>query len=123
MRFISKRCLLISAILFVVPIFVYPVSGSIGHDITTYTFGFPFKWISVHFTAHGGRLFFTEALASDPQSFDFAIITAILNFIILYIVVRAIIVVFGQKHRQYIDKKHGKDHHKENPTPDDNHKN
>ena len=110
MRFISKRCLIIAAILFVVPIFVYPVSGSIGHDITTYTFGFPFKWISVHFTAHGGRLFFTEALVSDPQGFDFAIITAILNFIILYIVVRAIIVVFGQKRQEYKKKKKsGKD--------------
>ncbi len=109
MRFVSKRCIVLAAIFFVVPIFVYPVSGSIGHDITTYTFGFPFKWISIQFTAHGGRLFFTEALVSDPQGFDFAIITAILNFIILYIIVRAIIVVFGHKRQQYKNKKSEKE--------------
>lgn len=119
MRFVSKRCLILSAIFFVMPIFVYPVSGSIGHDITTYTYGFPFKWISIHFTAHGGRLFFTEALASEPQSFDFAIITAILNFIILYIVVRAVIVVFGQKREQYKKKKSGSKELPEEPDPSD----
>lgn len=119
MKWLNKQCLIIAAIIFVIPIFVYPVSGSIGHDITTYTFGFPFKWISIYFTAHGGRLFFIEALASDVQGIDFSIITAVLNFIILYICVRAIIVVFGQKRREYRNKKFEKNSSENSDIADD----
>ena len=43
MNWLNKRCLLIAAIFFVLPIFIYPVRGSIGHSITTYTYGFPFS--------------------------------------------------------------------------------
>ena len=95
MNWLNKRCLLIAAIFFVLPIFIYPVRGSIGHSITTYTYGFPFSWLSVHFTARGGRLFIWQALSSQPQGVQIDFITAILNFIILYVIIRALIIVFG----------------------------
>ena len=104
MNGLNKRCLIVASIVFVLPIFVYPVRGSIGHSITTYTYGFPFSWFSVHFTARGGRLFIWQALASQPQGFDVDIITAILNFIILYVIVRALIIVFGRKKEEYRKK-------------------
>ena len=107
MNWLNKRCLLIAAIFFVLPIFIYPVRGSIGHSITTYTYGFPFSWLSVHFTARGGRLFIWQALSSQPQGVQIDFITAILNFIILYVIIRALIIVFGRKKEKY-RKKHNK---------------
>lgn len=101
MNWLNKRCLLIAAIFFVLPIFIYPVRGSIGHSITTYTYGFPFSWLSVHFTARGGRLFIWQALSSQPQGVQIDFITAILNFIILYVIIRALIIVFGRKKEKY----------------------
>ena len=80
MNWLNKRCLLIAAIFFVLPIFIYPVRGSIGHSITTYTYGFPFSWLSVHFVAPGGRLFIWQALSSQPQGVQIDFITAILKF-------------------------------------------
>lgn len=97
MKWLSRRSLLIAAILFVAPIFCYPVRGTLSNNITTYTYGFPFSWFSIHFTAHGGRVFFWQAISTPNQGFEIDFITAILNFIILYIVVRAIINVFSRK--------------------------
>ena len=108
MNWLNKRCLLIAAIFFVLPIFIYPVRGSIGHSITTYTYGFPFSWLSVHFTARGGRLFIWQVLSSQPQGVQIDFITAILNFIILYVIIRALIIVFGRKKEKYRQKHHKK---------------
>lgn len=105
MRWLDKRCVIVTAILFVLPVFIYPVRGSIGHSITTYTYGFPFSWISLHFTARGGRLFFWQAILSADQGFEIDFITAILNLIILYIIVRALINVFGKRKQKYQEKK------------------
>ncbi|MDD5952776.1 MAG: hypothetical protein PUC32_03870 [Oscillospiraceae bacterium] len=112
MNWLSKRCIAISSVLFALPILVYPVRGSIGQNITTYTYGFPFPWFSVHFTARGGRLFLWQALSSPFQSFHIDFITAILNFIILYVAVRAIFIVFGQKKQAYHEKKSKKEENK-----------
>ena len=105
MRWISGRSLLISILLFVAPIFCYPVRGTLSNNITTYTYGFPFSWFSIHFTARGGRVFFWQAIASQHQGIEIDFITAILNFIILYIVVRAVINVFSQQKKKRDDKK------------------
>lgn len=94
MKWLSRRSLLITAILFLAPIFCYPVRGTLSNNITTYTYGFPFSWFSIHFTAHGGRVFFWQAITTPNQGIDIDFITAILNFIILYIIVRAIVNVF-----------------------------
>ena len=108
MRWLDKRCVIATLILFVLPVFVYPVRGSIGHSITTYTYGFPFSWFSIHFTARGGRLFLWHALAVPNQGIEIDFITAILNLIILYIIVRAIINVFGKKKQKYQQQKQSK---------------
>lgn len=108
MSWLDKRCLIVTSILFVLPIFVYPVRGSIGHSVTTYTYGFPFSWFSIHFTARGGRLFLWQALSVPNQGINIDFITAILNFIILYIIVRAIINVFGKKKQKYQQQKQSK---------------
>ena len=105
MKWISGRSLLISAILFVAPIFCYPVRGTLSNNITTYTYGFPFSWFSVHFSARGGRAFFWQAITTQDGGIHIDFITAILNFIILYIVVRAVINVFTQKKKKRDDKK------------------
>ena len=100
MKWLSRRSLLITAILFLAPIFCYPVRGTLSNNITTYTYGFPFSWFSIHFTAHGGRVFFWQAIATPNQGIDIDFITAILNFIILYIIVRAIVNVFISRKKQ-----------------------
>ena len=105
MKWLNGRSLLISAVLFIAPIFCYPVRGALSNNITTYTYGFPFSWISVHFSARGGRVFFWQAITSQDQGISIDFITAILNFIILYIVVRAVINVFSQKKKKRDDKK------------------
>ena len=94
MKWINGRSFLISVVLFVAPIFCYPVRGTLSNNVTTYTYGFPFSWFSVHFTARGGRVFFWQAVTSQHQSIGIDFITAILNLIILYIVVQAVINVF-----------------------------
>ena len=108
MNWLNKRCLLIAAIFFVLPIFIYPVRGSIGHSITTYTYGFPFSWLSVHFTARGGRLFIWQALSSQPQGVQIDFITAILNLIILFVIIGDFIFLFGLKKEKYRKKKNKK---------------
>ena len=83
---------IITILLFVVPIFVYPVRGGVEDGRAVFTYGFPFSWFSVYFDSQSGRTFFTE----------------ILNLIILFIAVRAILVVFGrqqQKRRQKASSK------------------
>ena len=99
---------IIAILIFVVPIFVYPVRGTVEDGQTIFSYGFPFNWFSLYFESQSGRTFFTEALRMCGGHFHIDFITAILNLIILFIAVRAILVVFGRqqmKRRQKADEK------------------
>lgn len=108
MRWINKPALIIASFLFVLPVLVYPVRGIISNNVSTYTYGFPFAWFSVYYTAQTDRVFFWQALAEPNQGIHIDFITAILNFIILYIVMQAIIRVFWSKKKQHQEKKQQK---------------
>ncbi len=108
MSWFDKRSAIIAPIVFLLPLFIYPVRGTSISNITTYTFGFPFAWFSVRFTARGGRLFLWQALAAPNQGIRIDIITAILNLIILYIIVQAILTVFIKKQKKYKAQKQSK---------------
>lgn len=105
MRRINIRTALITVALFVVPLFLYPARGGIGSTTTVFTYGFPFSWFTVHFSAHGGRLILFQALAIQDQGVDVDIITAFLDLVILFFVIRAVWVVFGNQRRQHREKK------------------
>lgn len=49
MRFFNWKTAIVSLVIFVVPIFFYPVSGTMTNGVTTYSYGFPSNWLSVRF--------------------------------------------------------------------------
>ncbi len=111
----AKRINIISGILavliFVIPFLFFPTRGGLDIDSTVYTYGFPFPWFYIFFEAHSGRLIFFQAVSSNFQSFDIKFLTAILDLIILFIAIRALITVFGRTRENYVKKK--KQHEKE----------
>ena len=112
---------IIAILIFIVPIFVYPVRGTVENGQTIFSYGFPFKWFDLYFESESGRTFFTEALPMCGGHFHIDFITAILNLIILFIAVRAILVVFGRqqmKRRQKADEKARKAKEEETETKD-----
>ena len=118
MKRLHSLTAIITILLFVVPIFVYPVRGGVEDGRAVFTYGFPFSWFSVYFDSQSGRTFFTEALRMSGGQIHIDFITAILNLIILFIAVRAILVVFGRQQQKRRQKASSKQLEKEIPQDD-----
>ena len=98
MRYFNWKTAIVSVVIFLLPVFFYPVSGSISNGVTTYSFGFPANWLTVWFDNRGGRLFGFELLISGVAGASFSILTAVLDLLIIYFVVTAFVKVFWINH-------------------------
>ena len=85
-------------VIFVVPIFFYPVSGTMTNGVTTYSYGFPSNWLSVRFDTQGGRLFGFELFGAKIVGTNVSILTALLDLLVIYLVVTAFVKVFWINH-------------------------
>ena len=81
MRFFNWKTAIVSLVIFVVPIFFYPVSGTMTNGVTTYSYGFPSNWLSVRFDTQGGRLFGFELFGVNIVGTNVSILTALLSSI------------------------------------------
>ncbi len=95
MRFFNWKTAIVSLVIFVVPIFFYPVSGTMTNGVTTYSYGFPSNWLSVRFDTQGGRLFGFELFGANIVGTNVSILTALLDLLVIYLVVTAFVKVFG----------------------------
>lgn len=98
MRFFNWKTAIVSLIIFIVPIFFYPVSGTMTNGVTTYSYGFPSNWLSVRFDTQGGRLFGFELFGADIVGVDISYLTALLDLLVIYLVVTAFVKVFWINH-------------------------
>lgn len=98
MRYFHWKTAIVSVIIFVLPIFFYPVSGAMTDGVTTYSYGFPSKWLSLQFQNQGGRLFGFELFGAHIVGVDISILTALLDLLIIYFVLTAFVKVFWINH-------------------------
>ena len=98
MRFFNWKTAIVSLVIFVVPIFFYPVSGTMTNGVTTYSYGFPSNWLSVRFDTQGGRLFGFELFGANIVGTNVSILTALLDLLVIYLVVTAFVKVFWINH-------------------------
>lgn len=98
MRFFNWKTAIVSLVIFVVPIFFYPVSGTMANGVTTYSYGFPSNWLSVRFDTQGGRLFGFELFGANIVGTNVSILTALLDLLVIYLVVTAFVKVFWINH-------------------------
>ena len=96
MKRFDWRIVLISIGIFIVPPLAIPASGVLTEGITEYTYGFPFSWFSVYFSSRGGKAFLVQALSEPHSGIHISIISAVMNLLIIYIVLNAIVKVFGK---------------------------
>ena len=89
---------IVSLVIFIVPIFFYPVSGTMTNGVTTYSYGFPSNWLSVQFDTQGGRLFGFELFGANIVGTNISILTALLDLLVIYLVVTAFVKVFWINH-------------------------
>ena len=82
MRFFNWKTAIVSLVIFVVPIFFYPVSGTMTNGVTTYSYGFPSNWLSVRFDTQGGRLFGFELFGANIVGTNVSILTALLDLLV-----------------------------------------
>lgn len=108
MRHLHIRTAILTILLFVLPTLCYPVRGGIGSAVTVFTYGFPFSWLNVHFSAHSGRIFLFQALCLQDQGVTVDLITAFLDLVILFVAIRAVLLVFGNQHRKHREQKAAK---------------
>lgn len=98
MRFFNWKTAIVSLVIFIVPIFFYPVSGTMTNGVTTYSYGFPSNWLSVQFDTQGGRLFGFELFGANIVGTNISILTALLDLLVIYLVVTAFVKVFWINH-------------------------
>ena len=98
MRFFNWKTAIASLVIFIVPIFFYPVSGTMTNGVTTQSYGFPSNWLSVQFDAQGGRLFGFELFGANIVGTNISILTALLDLLVIYLVVTAFVKVFWINH-------------------------
>ena len=98
MRFFNWKTAIVSLVIFIVPIFFYPVSGTMTNGVTTYSYGFPSNWLSVRFDTQGGRLFGFELFGANIVGTNISILTALLDLLVIYLVVTAFVKVFWINH-------------------------
>ena len=98
MRHFHWKTAIVSILVFILPMFFYPVSGTMIDGVTTFSYGFPSKWLSLHFQNQGGRLFGFELFGANIISFNISFLTALLDLLIIYFVLTAFIKVFWTNH-------------------------
>lgn len=98
MRFFNWKTAIVSLVIFTIPIFFYPVSGTMTNGVTTYSYGFPSNWLTVQFDTQGGRLFGFELFGSDIVGTNISILTALVDLLVIYLVVTAFVKVFWINH-------------------------
>ncbi len=103
------RIILISVAIFIIPPLAIPSRGVLTEGITSYVYGFPFSWFSIFFESRGGEAFLVQALLEPHSGISVNIISAIMNLLIIYIVVNAVIKVFVFKKRNHPEDKPPKD--------------
>ncbi len=98
MRFFNWKTAVVSLVIFIVPIFFYPVSGTMINGVTTYSYGFPSNWLSVQFENQGGRLFGFELFGAEIIGTNISVLTALVDLLVIYLVVTAFVKVFWVNH-------------------------
>lgn len=98
MRHFHWKTAIISVIIFTLPIFFYPVSGTMIDGVTTYSYGFPSKWLSLRYQNQGGRLFGFELFQAKNVNVDISFLTGILDLLIIYLILTAFVKVFWTNH-------------------------
>ena len=99
---------LVTVFFFVVPTLAIPHTGTMENDVLMFSYGFPFQWISVSFSARGGRAFLVQILSEPFQNLHFDFLTAVLNLIIIYAVLSSILHVFRPKWLRFLRTNHTK---------------
>lgn len=100
MKRIDWRIFLVSLAIFIIPPLAVPARGVLTDELTSYAYGFPFSWITVSFDSRGGKAFLVQVLFERHQGISVSILGAILNIVILYIAINAIVTVFWIKRRR-----------------------
>lgn len=98
MRFFNWKTAIVSLVIFIIPIFFYPVSGTMTNGVTIYSYGFPSNWLSVQFETQGGRLFGFELFGANIVGTNISILTALLDLLVIYLVLTAFVKVFWINH-------------------------
>ncbi|MCI9575588.1 MAG: hypothetical protein HFJ84_02700 [Clostridiales bacterium] len=101
MKRFDWRIILISVAIFIIPPLAIPTRGVLTEGITTYVYGFPFSWFSIFFESRGGKAFLVQALSEPHSGISVSIVSAIMNLLIIYIVVNAVVKVFVFKKRNH----------------------
>lgn len=98
MRYFHWKTAIVSVLIFLLPVFLYPVSGTMSNGVTTYSYGFPSPWLSLQFENRGGNLCGFEVFGSDIAGSNVSILTALLDLLIIYLVLAALVKVFWTNH-------------------------
>lgn len=111
MKQFDWRVFLASVAIFIIPPLAVPSRGVLAEGITSYVYGFPFSWFTVYFESRGGKAFLVQALSEPNHGVSVSILSAVLNLIIIYVVLHAIVTVF-------LKKRHSDSRHKHPAAPD-----
>ncbi len=98
MRYFHWKTVIVSILVFILPVFLYPVSGTMSNGVTTYSYGFPSPWLSLQFENRGGSLCGFEIFGSNIAGSNVSILTALLDLLIIYLVLAALVKVFWTNH-------------------------
>lgn len=98
MRFFNWKTAIVSLVIFIVPIFFYPVSGTMTNGVTTYRTVSILTGYLYQFDTQGGRLFGFELFGANIVGTNISILTALLDLLVIYLVVTAFVKVFWINH-------------------------
>lgn len=114
MKRFDWRIVLVSVAIFLIPPLCIPSRGVLTEEITSYVYGFPFSWFTVYFKSRGGKAFLVQTLFEENQGIAISILSAVLNLVIIYIAINAVVTVFWKK-RHKLPPKHPPEPPAENP--------